>query len=114
MQPSALNAWVLLLLAIASEVIGTSCLKSSAGMTRPLPSLAVLVAYALAMVLMAQAVQVIPLGLSYALWSGIGIIAIVVVGVVVYGQIPTPEQLIGMALIAAGVVVVNLGGSPAP
>ena len=105
------NAWVLLLLAIAAEVVGTSCLKLSAGMTRPLPTLAVLVAYGLAMTLLAKVVQVIPLGLSYALWSGIGILAIVLVGVVAYRQIPTPTQLIGMALIAAGVVVVNLGGS---
>ena len=105
------NAWLLLLLAIASEVVGTSCLKLSAGMTRPLPTAAVLVAYSLAMVFLSKAVQVIPLGLSYALWSGIGIIAIVIVGVLAYRQIPTPTQLIGMALIAAGVVIVNLGGS---
>ena len=106
------NAWLLLLLAIASEVVGTSCLKLSAGMTKPLPTAAVLLAYGLAMVLLSKVVQVIPLGLSYALWSGIGIIAIVIVGVVAYRQIPSTAQLIGMALIAAGVVIVNLGGSP--
>ena len=107
------QAWILLLLAIASEVVGTSCLKLSEGMSKPLPAAAVLVAYGLAMVLLSKAVQVIPLGLSYALWSGIGILAIVLVGVIAYGQIPSTTQLIGMALITAGVVVVNLGGSHA-
>ena len=109
-RPAVANAWILLLLAIAAEVGGTSFLKLSEGMTRPLPTLVVLAAYGCAMVLLSKAVQTIPLGLTYALWSGIGIIAIVLVGVLAYRQIPTPMQLAGMALIAAGVVIVNLGG----
>jgi small multidrug resistance pump len=56
-------------------------------------------------------VQTIPLGITYALWSGIGILAIVLVGVLAYRQIPSPGQLVGMALIAAGVVIVNLSGA---
>lgn len=104
------NPWFLLLLAIAAEVIGTSCLKLSAGMSRPLPTLVVLIAYAIAMLLMARVVQTLPLGLTYALWSGIGIVSIVLVGILMYRQIPTPAQLLGMSLIAAGVVIVNLGG----
>jgi len=106
-----LNPWLLLLLAIAAEVIGTSCLKLSAGMSKPLPALVVLAAYGCAMVLLSKVVQTIPLGLSYALWSGIGIVAIVLVGVLAYRQIPTPMQLVGMGLIAAGVVIINLGGA---
>lgn len=106
-----LNPWLLLLLAIAAEVIGTSCLKLSAGMSKPLPALVVLAAYGCAMVLLSKVVQTIPLGLSYALWSGIGIVAIVLVGVLAYRQIPTPMQLMGMGLIAAGVVIINLGGA---
>jgi len=104
------HPWLLLLLAIAAEVVGTSCLKLSAGMSRPLPTLVVLAAYGTAMLLLAKAVQHIPLGLSYALWSGIGIVAITLVGVLAYRQIPTGGQLLGMALIAAGVVIVNLNG----
>ena len=73
--------WMLLLLAIAAEVVGTSCLKLSDGMSRPLPTLVVLSAYGTAMLLLAKVVQTIPLGLSYALWSGIGIVAITLVGV---------------------------------
>jgi len=103
--------WLLLLLAIAAEVIGTSCLRLSAGMSRPLPALVVLAAYGTAMVLLARVVQTMPLGLTYALWSGIGIVAISLVGAVAYRQIPSGGQLFGMALIAAGVVIVNLNGA---
>ena len=102
--------WMLLLLAIAAEVVGTSCLKLSDGMSRPLPTLVVLSAYGTAMLLLAKVVQTIPLGLSYALWSGIGIVAITLVGVLAYRQIPSGGQLLGMALITAGVVIVNLSG----
>jgi small multidrug resistance pump len=101
---------MLLLLAIAAEVVGTSCLKLSDGMSRPLPTLVVLSAYGTAMLLLAKVVQTIPLGLSYALWSGIGIVAITLVGVLAYRQIPSGGQLLGMALITAGVVIVNLSG----
>jgi small multidrug resistance pump len=105
------NPWLLLLLAITAEVAGTSCLKLSAGMTRPLPTLLVLAAYGCSMLLLSRVVQTIPLGITYALWSGIGILAIVLVGVLAYRQIPSPGQLVGMALIAAGVVIVNLSGA---
>ena len=106
------NPWTLLLLAISAEVIGTSCLRLSEGMTRPLPTLLVFSAYALAMALLSKVVLSIPLGITYALWSGIGIVAIVLVGLLAYKQVPTPGQLIGMGLIAAGVVLVNLQGHP--
>ena len=104
----ALPAWLLLLLAIGSEVVGTSCLKLSAGMSRPLPTLVVLAAYGSSMLLLSKVVQTIPLGVTYALWSGIGIVAIVLVGLLGYRQVPSSGQLVGIALIAAGVVVVNL------
>ena len=105
-----LPAWSLLLLAIAAEVIGTSCLKLSDGFSRLWPSVVVLLVYSTSMLLLSRVVQTIPLGITYALWSGIGIVAIVLVGVFVYRQIPTPTQLSGMALITAGVVMVNITG----
>ena len=101
---------LLLLLAIAAEVTGTSFLKLSEGFSRPLPTVMVLAAYACSMLLLSRVVQSIPLGITYALWSGIGIVAIVLVGLLAYRQVPTPGQLVGMALIAAGVVIVNLTG----
>ena len=106
------SPWVLLLLAIAAEVIGTSCLKLSQGFTRPVPTLVVLSAYAISMTLMSRVVQVLPMGLTYALWSGIGIVAIVIIGLLVYRQVPTQGQLMGMALITTGVITVNLSGHP--
>ena len=101
--------WTLLLLAITAEVIGTSCLRLSEGMTRPLPTLLVFGAYAIAMVLLSRVVLSIPLGLTYALWSGIGTVVIVLVGRFAYSQLLNPTQLIGIGLITAGVVIVNLG-----
>ena len=105
-----LPAWSLLLLAIAAEVIGTSCLKLSDGFSRLWPSVVVLLAYSTSMLLLSRVVQTIPLGITYALWSGIGIVAIVLVGLLVYRQVPTSTQLFGMALITAGVVMVNITG----
>jgi len=104
------NPWLLLLLAIAAEVVGTSCLKLSEGLSRPWPTLVVLAAYGTAMLLLARVVQTLPLGLSYALWSGIGIVAITLVGVLAYRQLPSGGELLGIGLIAAGVVLVNLSG----
>lgn len=105
------NAWNLLLLAIASEVIGTSFLKTSIGMTKPLPTISVLAAYGLSMWLLSKVVQTIPLGITYALWSGIGIIAIVLVGLFAYKQVPSAGQLFGISMITAGVILVNLTGN---
>ena len=102
--------WILLLLAITSEVIGTSCLKLSEGFSKPIPTLVVLVAYSTAMLLISRVVQTIPLGITYALWSGIGIVAIVLVGLFAYKQVPSPGQLVGIATITAGVIIVNLTG----
>ena len=102
--------WILLLLALGSEVIGTSCLKLSEGFSKPIPTLVVLVSYATAMLLLSRVVQTIPLGITYALWSGIGIVAIVLVGLFAYKQVPSPGQLVGIATITAGVIIVNLTG----
>ncbi|QNI75728.1 multidrug efflux SMR transporter [Synechococcus sp. MVIR-18-1] len=102
--------WILLFLAITSEVIGTSCLKLSEGFSRPIPTVVVLAAYSTSMLLLSRVVQTIPLGITYALWSGIGIVAIVLVGLLAYEQVPTPGQLVGIATITAGVIIVNLTG----
>ena len=104
------NAWVLLLCAITTEVIGTSSLRLSEGMTKPLPTILVLAAYGLSMWLLSKVVLTIPLGITYALWSGIGIIAIVLIGLLGYKQVPSPGQLVGIATITVGVIIVNLTG----
>ena len=103
------NPWPLLMLAITAEVLGTSCLRLSQGMTKPVPTLLVFLAYAIAMGLLSKVVMSLPLGLTYALWSGIGTVAIVLVGWLAYQQTLSVGQLIGIAMITAGVVLVNLG-----
>ena len=81
----------------------------AAGVSEPLPTLLVFSAYALAMALLSKVVLSIPLGITYALWSGIGTVVIVLVGRFAYNQMLQPAQLIGIGLITAGVVLVNLG-----
>ena len=103
------NPWPLLMLAITAEVLGTSCLRLSQGMTKPVPTLLVFLAYAIAMGLLSKVVMSLPLGLTYALWSGIGTVAVVLVGWLAYQQTLSVSQLIGIGVITAGVVLVNLG-----
>ena len=103
------NPWPLLMLAITAEVVGTSCLRLSQGMTKPLPTILVFLAYAIAMGLLSKVVMSLPLGLTYALWSGIGTVAIVLVGWLAYQQTLSVAQLIGIGMITSGVVLVNIG-----
>lgn len=104
------QAWLALLLAIGAEIAGTSLLKLSEGLTRPWPTVLLLLAYGCAIALVARVVTVIPLGITYAFWSGIGTLAVVLVGALVYRQFLSMSQMVGIALIVAGVIIVNLGG----
>jgi small multidrug resistance pump len=104
-------AYVLLGLAIAVEVVGTSLLKATEGFTKLWPTLGVLVAYALAFVFLAQAVKVVPVGVAYAMWSGLGTAAIVAIGAVFLGEPLSVTKVVGVGLVIAGVVVLNLGGT---
>ena len=99
--------WVYLGIAIVSEVIGTSALKSSESFTRLYPSLVVLVGYLLSFYALSLTLETIPVGVAYAVWSGVGIILVSLVGLLVYGQKLDLAALVGIALIAAGVVVLN-------
>ena len=96
-------------LAIASlaEVIGTSALKATRGFTRPGPSLVVVLSYAVAFYFLSLALQAIPVGVAYAVWSGVGIALITLIGWVVYRQRLDAPALAGIALIMLGVVVLN-------
>jgi small multidrug resistance pump len=104
-------AYVFLVLAIAVEVVGTSLLKATEGFTKLWPTAGVLVAYALAFVFLAQAVKVVPVGIAYALWSGLGTAAIVAIGAVFLGEPLSLVKVIGVGLVIAGVVVLNVGGA---
>ena len=97
-----------LAVAIVAEVIGTLTLKSTAEFTRLWPSLTVAASYGTAFYFMTLAMSTIPIGIGYAVWSGIGMVLITLGGVVLYGQRLDAAAIAGIALIAAGVLVINL------
>ncbi len=101
-------SYVYLAIAIIAEVIATSSLKASAEFSRLWPSLLVVLGYATAFYCMTLALRAIPLGITYAIWSGLGIVLITLVGVVVYDEKLDLPAAIGMGLIITGVVVINL------
>jgi len=103
-----MNPWLALGIAIVSEVAGTSALKASDGFTRWAPSLVVVVGYASAFYFMSLSLEVIPVAVTYAVWSGVGIALITLVAWLLYGQALDRGALAGIALIVAGVVVLNL------
>lgn len=101
-------AALLLAAAILCEVVATSALKASDGFTRLWPSLVTVVGYGLAFWFMALTLRTLPVGIVYAVWSGVGIVLITAIGWIVYGERLDPAALLGMALIVAGVLVLNV------
>src|SRR5215213_2079517 len=108
MNPSAL---VFLVLAIASEVAGTAGLKASEGFGRLGPSALAVLGYALAFYFLAQSLKYIPLGVAYAIWSGLGTVGSVMLGMLIWQEILGPVHIVGIALIVVGVVVLNIAPS---
>ncbi len=103
-----MNAWMMLGLAIVAEVIGTTALKASESFTRLVPSLVVVVGYGVAFYCLSLVLKSVPVGIAYAIWSGLGIVLITAVAWLLYGQRIDLAGLIGMGLIIAGVVVLNV------
>ncbi|MBN7795752.1 SMR family transporter [Parahaliea mediterranea] len=103
-----MKSWLFLGIAIVAEVIATSSLKASDGFTRLAPSLVVLVGYAAAFYFLSLTLKEIPVGIAYAVWAGLGIVLIAAIGWLVLGQRLDLPAVIGMALIVAGVGVINL------
>ena len=104
-------AWVLLSIAIFAEIVGTLSLKASDGLSKLWPSLGVLVGYATAFTLMAMSLKKLDVGVTYAIWSGVGIVGAAVGGLIFFDQQLSKMTILGMAIIIAGVVVMNLGGA---
>ena len=100
-------SYALLGLAIASEVLATSALKASDGMTRLSPALLVVAGYALAFYLLALTLRTMPVGFVYGVWAGLGVVGAAVVGIVVFGETATLTKFIGIALIVGGVIVLK-------
>jgi small multidrug resistance pump len=100
--------YVYLIIAIVSEVIGTAALKASDGFTQLIPSLVVVAGYGLSFYSFSLVLRTVPMGVAYAIWSGLGIVLITLIGLVLYRQVPDWPAVAGMGLIIAGIVVINL------
>ena len=100
--------WIYLTVAILAEVAATSALKMSEGFSRPIASLVTVVGYLIAFYLLALTLRVMPVGVAYAVWSGAGIVAISLIGYFFFRQSLDLAALIGIGLILAGVIVLNV------
>ena len=106
-----MQAWFLLIAAIAAEVGGTTCLKLSDGFSRLVPALGVVVLYTLSFVFLAWVLKSIDLGVAYAIWAGLGTALVASVGFLVFGEAISVVRLLSIALIILGVVGLQLSGA---
>lgn len=106
-----MSVYLYLAMAIVCEVVGTVSLKAIDGLNKPLPLLLVIGGYGLAFWLLSHVMQTVPVGITYAIWSGLGIVLITIVAFLVYKQSLDIPALLGMALIIAGVIVIQLFSS---
>ncbi|WP_375282281.1 DMT family transporter [Pseudooctadecabacter sp.] len=100
--------FITLIIAVIFETIGTTALQASQQFTKPLPSLVVVVSYAAAFYLLALTLKHMPVGIMYAIWSGSGIVLIALIGWVVFRQTLDLPAILGMTLILAGIVIIQL------
>ncbi|MCW2875774.1 multidrug efflux SMR transporter [Actinacidiphila oryziradicis] len=103
--------YVILGAAILAEVLGTTSMKYSEGFSKLWPSLGSAAGYLIAFALLAQALKTMPVGTVYAIWAGIGTAAVAAIGMVFLGEAATAAKMIGLLLVIAGVIVLNLGGA---
>jgi small multidrug resistance pump len=106
-QELLMEHWLFLLVAILSEVIGTSALKVSDGWSRLGPSIIVVICYSSAFYFLSLTLRAIPVGVAYAVWSGVGMVFIALIGWVIFGQALDGPAIVGLLLIVAGVVILN-------
>ena len=104
----AMNKWIYLTVAIFSEVMATASLKSTEGFTKLWPSVLVLVGYSAAFYFLSLTLDTIPIGVAYAIWSGVGVAAITLVSIFLFDQKIDIAGFIGIGLIVAGVIVLRL------
>ncbi len=105
--------YLYLFVAIAAETIGTTALQASQQFTRFWPSLTVVVGYALSFYFLSLTLRYMPIGIVYAIWSGLGIVLIAVIGYAVYGQKLDFPAVLGMGMILAGILVIHLWSATA-
>ncbi|MFK7870309.1 MAG: multidrug efflux SMR transporter [Roseobacter sp.] len=100
--------YIFLIFAILAETIGTTALQASQQFTKLVPSIVVVIAYGISFYLLAMALKVIPVGIAYAIWSGLGIVFIASIGFVIFGQRLDLPALLGLAMIIGGILVIHL------
>jgi small multidrug resistance pump len=100
--------WIYLSIAIVSEVIASSALRASDGFTRVGPTLALIIGYGISFYFLSLTLRTIPMGIAYAVWSGVGILLICLVGWLMFGQKLDWPAIIGLTFIVAGVVILNV------
>jgi len=101
-------AHLYLFIAIVGEVAATSALKAAEGFTRLVPSIVVIVGYGIAFYFLSLVLKTLPVGIAYAVWSGLGIVIITVIGAILFKQIPDLPAIVGMSFIIAGVAIINI------
>ncbi len=106
--------YLILFVAVVAETIGTTALQASQQFSRLVPSLIVIVAYAISFALLGWALKFMPVGIAYAIWSGLGIVLIAVIGFVIFGQKLDMPAVFGMAMILTGILVIHLFSNTAP
>jgi small multidrug resistance pump len=102
------QGYIYLAIAIIGEVIATSALKAANGFSETVPSILVVIGYGVAFYYLSLSLKTIPLGISYAIWSGVGVVAVSIIGWMYYKQALDIAALIGMAMILGGVLVIHL------
>lgn len=103
-----IKSYIFLTCAILAEALGTTTLKMSEQFTKPIPAIITVVAYAAAFYLLGLSLKTIPIGIAYAIWAAVGIVLIAIIGAIAFKQTPDLPAIIGLLLIIAGVVVINL------
>lgn len=103
-----MKTFIILFFAILSEVIATSSLKFSEGFTKPIPSIIVAVGYGLSFYLLSIALKSMPIGVAYAIWSGVGLILTVIAGIILWKETLDWARVLGIILILAGIVLINV------
>jgi len=102
------RSYIYLILAIVFEIIATTFLKKSEEFSKLLPSIVTVIGYSAAFYFLSLTLRQIPVGITYAIWSGVGIIFITIIGIVAFKQIPDLPAIIGIALIVIGVIIINI------
>lgn len=103
-----------LLAAIVAETVGTTALHASQQFSRPVPSILAVASYGLSIYLLSLTLKVLPVGVVYAVWSGLGIVSIALIGVVAFGRRLDPAAVLGIAMILAGMVIIQVFSGATP